>query len=342
MFPSLFIILSSFLKQGEKMLKKILFMALSLGLLNASEITGVGATFPLPIYKEWSKIYYTNTKNMVNYSGGGSGKGIASITSKTSDFGGSDEPQKPEVLKEKNLLQFPAIIGAVVLGYNVPGVKNLRLDASTLAKIYSGEISKWNDPAIVNLNPIEVLPNKDIIVITRSDSSGTTFNFTSYLSVDEKWAHKYGSAKSINWDAKVLPAASNPLVAQLIKQSTYSIGYLEYAYAKDIATASLKNSEGVFVEAKPSNFSKAGANAGFDANQGFYKVIVNAKGKDSYPLVAASFVLMHKDGTKNAEVAKFFSWALSDMDAKAAARKLGYEPIDAAVVEAIKAYLNTK
>ena len=321
------------------MLRKIMFAAIACGMLNAASITGVGASFPLPIYKEWSKLYYKSTSEMVNYSGGGSGKGVASISSQTSDFGGSDEPLKEQVLKEKNLIQFPAIIGAVVLGYNLPGLNDLRLDASTLAMIYSGEITKWNDAKISSLNPNAKLPNEEIIVITRSDSSGTTFNFTSYLSSDLKWQHKYGSAKSINWDAKVLPAASNPLVATLINKTKYSIGYLEYAYAKDMSKVWLKNSAGEFIEPSPASFAKASANANFSAQNGFYKILVNASGLGSYPLVAASFILMHKDGKNNASVIKFFNWALSDESAKNAARKLGYEPLDEVSVKEIKKHL---
>ena len=326
------------------MLKKTLLSTLGAAVIcasaSAASLTGVGATFPMPIYKELSKIYYEQTKNEVSYSGGGSGKGIASISAKNGDFGGSDEPLKLEVLKEKNLVQFPAVIGAVVLGYNLDGIKDLRLDPSALAMIYSGEITKWDDMKIKALNPSIKLPNADIIVIVRSDASGTTFNFTNYLANDEKWKHKYGVAKSINWEAKVTPVASNPLMARVIEKTPFSIGYLEYSYAKNMGLASLKNSENEYITPSWTSFAVASKNANFTSENGFYKILTNASGKGSYPLVAASFILLHKEGKNNKEVAKFFNWAMSDKKALNATRKLGYEPIDENTAKAIKEYLD--
>ena len=326
------------------MLKKTLLSGLGAAVIcasaSAASLTGVGATFPMPIYKELSKIYYEQTKNEVSYSGGGSGKGIASISAKNGDFGGSDEPLKPEVLKEKNLVQFPAVIGAVVLGYNLDGIKDLRLDPSALAMIYSGEITKWNDMKIKALNPSIKLPNADIIVIVRSDASGTTFNFTNYLANDEKWKYKYGVAKSINWEAKVTPVASNPLMATMIEKTPFSIGYLEYSYAKNMNLASLKNSENEYITPSRTSFGVASKNANFSAENGFYKILTNASGKGSYPLVGASFILLHKEGKNNKEVAKFFNWAMSDEKALNATRKLGYEPIDENTAKMVKEYLD--
>lgn len=345
MFLSVFKIRSSILK-GAKMLKKILLSALGAAVLcasaSAAKLTGVGATFPMPIYKEYSKLYFSQTKNQVSYSGGGSGKGIASISAKNSDFGGSDEPQKPEVLKEKNLIQFPAVIGAVVLGYNLANTPDLNLDANVLAGIYSGEITKWNDEKIAKLNPGVSLPNNDIIVVVRSDASGTTFNFTNYLANDEKWKYKYGVSKNINWDAKVTPVASNPLVATMIEKTPFSIGYLEYSYAGNLGLAKLKNSNGEFVAPNATSFGAASKNANFSSQNDFYKILTNARGAGSYPLVGASFILLHKDGKNNAEVAKFFNWALSNESAIKATRELGYEPIDANTAEQIKKYLEQK
>lgn len=326
------------------MLKKTLLSALGAAVLcasvNAASLTGVGATFPMPVYKELSKIYFEQTKNQISYSGGGSGKGVASISAKNGDFGASDEPLKPEVLKEKNLVQFPAVIGAVVLGYNLPDIKDLRLDASTLAMIYSGEITKWNDMKIKALNPSTILPNADIIVIVRSDASGTTFNFTNYLANDEQWKCKYGISKSINWQAKVTPVASNPLMATMIEKTPFSIGYLEYSYAKNMSLASLKNAENEYISPSPASFAKASKNANFSAENDFYKILTNSSGEGSYPLVGASFILLHKEGRNNAEVAKFFAWAMSDEKALNATRALGYEPIDENTAKAIKEYLN--
>ena len=326
----------------KKCLVYVLYLSVAFNVANAAKLTGVGATFPMPVYKELSKIYFEQTKNQVSYSGGGSGKGIASISAKNGDFGGSDEPIKPEVLAEKNLIQFPAVIGAVVLGYNLPNIKDLQLDGNVLADIYSGKITRWNDAKIAQMNPNLKLPNNEIIVIVRSDASGTTFNFTNYLANNEQWRSKYGVAKSINWDAKVVPVASNPLVATMIQKTAFSIGYLEYSYAQKMGLAKLKNSNEEFVSPDPVSFSAASKNANFSSENDFYKILTNASGKGSYPLVGASFILLHKDGKNNKEVADFFNWAMSDKKALDATRALGYEPIDSQTSAKIKAYLEQK
>lgn len=328
------------------MLKKAICAVLvgTLGLSAADKLMGQGATFPLPIYKEWSKLYYKTTKNEVTYNGGGSGKGISAITDRNGDFGGSDSPLKTDELKEKGLLQFPAIIGSVVLAYNIEGIKDgeLKLSSAAVAGIFSGEITKWNDKIIAKDNPNLKLPNETITPVVRSDSSGTTFNFTSYLSkANESWATKYGANKTINWGAKVVPANGNPLVASSIKQIPYSIGYIEYAYklSSGLNVATLQTKDGDWAKATPENFAKAVANSNFSIKENFYDILAYSAGKGSYPIVAATFILLPNDKTENnKKVVKFFEWAFSDESAKAAAKKLGYEPLPNETVSMIKEY----
>lgn len=332
------------------MLKKIaLFTATSILALNLSasdKIIGQGATFPLPVYKEWSKLYYQATKNQVTYNGGGSGKGISAITDRNGEFGGSDSPLKNAELQEKKLLQFPAIIGSVVLAYNLDGVKDgeLKLSSDVVAGIFSGKITKWSDALIKKDNPNLSLPDAEIVPVVRSDSSGTTFNFTSYLSkANEEWATKYGANKSINWGAKVTPAAGNPLVASTIKQIPNSIGYIEYAYklSTRLNAATLQTKSGDWAEPTPENFARAAANSNFKISENFYDVLAYANGAKSYPIVAATFILVPSDKAKDTKkVTKFFKWAFSDAKALDAAKKLGYEPLPKVTTNMIEEYWN--
>lgn len=331
------------------MLKKLAGLAVAAavatsGLNAADKIMGQGATFPLPVYKEWAKLYYTDTKNQVTYSGGGSGKGVSAITDRNGNFGGTDAALKSDELGEKKLLQFPGVIGSVVLAYNINGVKDheLKLDGKAVAGIFSGKITKWNDQALVALNPDIKLPAADIIPVVRSESSGTTFNFTSYISrADEEWAKNYGAEKSINWGAKVTPAQGNPLVAKTIKQTPNSIGYIEFAYKvqENLDAATLQTKDGDWAEPTEENFAKAALNSNFSIAEHFYDVLAYGKGAKSYPIVAATFIVLPSDNIEDGKkVTKFFNWAFTSDKAKDAARKLGYLPLPDDTVKMINEY----
>lgn len=319
-------------------------MVATSGLSAADKIMGQGATFPMPVYKEWTKLYYQDTKNQVTYSGGGSGKGVSAITDRNGQFGGTDSALKADDLKEKKLLQFPAVTGSVVLAYNINGVEDhaLKLDGKAVAGIFSGKISKWNDPYLVKLNPDIKLPASDIIPVVRSESSGTTFNFTSYIAKsDKEWAEKYGAEKTIKWGAKVTPAQGNPLVAKTIKQTPNSIGYIEYAYKvqEKLAAATLQSKHGDWVAPTPENFAKAAVNSNFSIDEHFYDVLAYTDGEGSYPIVAATFILVPSDNASEAKkVTKFFNWAFTNDAAKKAAEDLGYLPLPNETVQMINEY----
>lgn len=329
-------------------MKKLAMLALAGALVSGAfasdKIMGQGATFPLPVYKDWAKIYYQQTGNQVTYSGGGSGKGISAITDRNGNFGGSDSALKKDELNEKKLLQFPAVIGSIVLAYNIDGVKDmeLKLDAEAVAGIFSGKITKWNDPVIAKINENIKLPDADIVPVVRSESSGTTFNFTSYLSkANEDWAKNYGAAKTINWGAKVTPAQGNPLVAKTIKQTPNSIGYIEYAYkvTENLNAATLKTANGDWAEPTEENFAKAALNSNFSIDEHFYDVLAYGKGEKSYPIAAATFILLPSDNAEDGKkVTKFFKWAFENDEAKKAAANLGYLPLPKDTVDMIEEY----
>lgn len=314
--------------------------------LNAAsdKIMGQGATFPMPIYKQWAKLYYEQTGNQVTYSGGGSGKGVSAITDRNGNFGGTDSALKEDELESKKLLQFPAITGSIVLAYNIKDIKDneLKLDSKAISGIFSGKITKWNDPYLLQINPNLNLPSTEIIPVVRSESSGTTFNFTSYLSrADEEWSKEYGAEKTINWGAKVVPAQGNSLVAKTIKQTQNSIGYIEYAYKiqENLNAATLKSKNGEWVTPSNDNFINAALNSNFSIQEHFYDILAYADGENSYPMVAATFIVLPSDDVENAnKVAKFFNWCFTDAKAKKAAQDLGYLPLPQKTIDLINKY----
>lgn len=331
------------------MLKKLAYTVVAAsvavsGLSAADKILGQGATFPMPVYKEWSKLYYQDTKNQVTYSGGGSGKGVSAITDRNGNFGGTDSALKVDELKEKKLLQFPAVTGSVVLAYNINGVDDhaLKLDGKAVAGIFSGKITKWNDPYLTKLNPDLKLPAADIVPVVRSESSGTTFNFTSYIAkADKEWAEKYGAEKTIKWGAKVTPAQGNPLVAKTIKQTPNTIGYIEYAYKvqENLPAATLQSKAGDWVAPTKEGFDKAALNSKFSIDEHFYDVLAFTDGEGSYPIVAATFILVPNDNaSEGKKVTEFFNWAFTNDKAKKAAEDLGYLPLPADTVKMVQEY----
>ena len=291
------------------------------GAAMAADITGAGATFPYPLYAKWATAYKAGSGNNMNYQSIGSGGGIKQIQSKTVDFGASDMPLKPEELEKSGLTQFPTVLGGVVPVLNVPGIAagQVKFTGPLLSDIFMGKVSKWNDPAIASLNPGVKLPDQKITVVRRSDGSGTTFIFTNYLSkVSSEWASKVGSNTSVNWPAGV-GGKGNEGVANYVTRIKGSIGYVEYAYAKQnkLAYGQLKNESGSFVAPNDKSFRAAAANADWKKAPGFYLLLTNQPGKDSWPIAGATFILMHKKQDKPAqgtEVLKFFDWAYKNGD----------------------------
>ena len=282
----------------------------------AANITGAGATFPYPIYSKWAEAYRAKTGVGLNYQSIGSGGGIKQILAKTVDFGASDAPLEPAQLEKDGLVQFPMVMGGVVPVVNIEGIKPgaLRLSGAVLADIYLGKISKWNAPAIAALNPGVKLPDQDITVVARSDGSGTTFIFTNYLSkLSAEWKDKAGNNTSVKWPAGV-SGKGNEGVAAYVQRLPGSIGYVEYAYAlqNKMAYALLQNKDGNFVAPDDKTFRAAAANAQWDKAPGFYLLLTDQPGKESWPITGATFILMHKkqDKPENAAIAlKFFDWA---------------------------------
>jgi phosphate transport system substrate-binding protein len=305
---------------------------------SAQNITGAGASFPAPLYSKWASEYNKATGVKVNYQSVGSGAGIKQIDSKTVDFGASDMPQTDEVLKAKGQMQFPTVIGGTVPVVNIAGVApgQLRLDGQLLADIYLGKITKWNDAAIKALNPDLALPDAAISPVRRADGSGTTFNFTNYLSrVSPEWKAKVGEGTAVNWPVGA-GGKGNEGVAAFVNRLPNSIGYVEYAYVKQnkMTYALMKNRDGVFVS--PSEEAFKAAAAGADWSKSFYQLITDQPGKNAWPISTATFILMHlkQDNPANAtETFKFFNWAFVSGD-KAAA-DLDYVALPDTVIGAI-------
>lgn len=313
-------------------------MALS---AHAVNVTGAGASFPYPIYAKWAATYHKETGKQVNYQSIGSGGGQQQIIAKTVDFGASDDPMKAEALDKDNLLQFPAVIGGTVPVVNIDGIKpgELRLSGTVLADIFLGKITKWDDEAIKALNPDLSLPNKSIVVVHRSDGSGTTFGWTNYLSkVSTDWKEKVGEGKAVKWPTGQ-GGKGNEGVAAYVRQLKDSIGYVEYAYAKQnqLSWAQLENKDGQFVQPSQESFAAAAANADWMGTPGMGVVLTNETGASSWPVTAATFILMHKtqDKPANAEaVLSFFDWAFTNGAEMAA--ELDYVPLPAEVTDQIK------
>lgn len=315
----------------------------------AADITGAGATFPYPVYAKWAEAYKAKTGTGMNYQSIGSGGGIKQINNKTVDFGASDAPLKLEVLQKDGLVQFPTVMGGVVPVVNIEGVKagDIKLTGKTLADIYLGKIKKWNDPALVELNKGVNLPNSAITVVNRSDGSGTTFIFTNYLSkVSAEWKDKVGNAPSVAWPAPTAAGGKgNEGVASFVQRLKGSIGYVEYAYAKQnkMAYTLLQNREGHFAAPVTKAFQSAAAGADWKHAPGFYEILTDEPGKDSWPITGATFILMHTTQEKPAnakEVLKFFDWAYANGDKMA--EELDYVPMPDEVVALIHAMWKEK
>ncbi len=309
----------------------------------ANDVTGAGASFVYPAMTRWSADYRTATGKQINYQSIGSGGGIAQIKAGTVDFGSSDAPLPPEDLQKSGLVQFPSVIGGVVPIVNVEGVAAgaMKLDGATLADIFLGKITRWNDPAITALNGGIALPDMRITVVHRSDGSGTTFNFVNYLSkVSPDWKNGVGEGTTVRWPVGI-GGKGNEGVAAYVRQIKGGIGYVELSYALQnrLAYSRLQNAAGNFVNPSEETFSAAAASANWGASRDFFLVMTNAPGENSWPITATNFILMHREprnraGARNAQ--EFFRWVYANGGAQA--RQLGYVPLPAALVQQIERY----
>ncbi len=310
----------------------------------AAEITGAGATFPYPIYAKWADLYQKETGDRINYQSIGSGGGIRQIKENTVIFGASDMPLKKDELDQAGLLQWPMVMGGVVPVVNLAGIKpgELKLTGQVLADIFMGKIKKWDDAAIKQLNPGANLPSRAITVVHRSDGSGTTFNFSYYLAeISPEWKSKVGTGTAVNWPAGV-GGKGNEGVSSYVAKINGGIGYVEYAYAQEnhLVYTQLRNQSGKFVQPDIKSFKAAAANANWKAAPGNYLILANEPGEDTWPMTAASFILMHKKQeneakTEEAKAAlKFFAWAYDKGDQ--AAEQLNYVPMPNQVVDLVK------
>ena len=310
---------------------------------NAADISGAGATFPYPIYAKWADAYKKETGNGLNYQSIGSGGGIKQIKAKTVTFGASDAPLPGKELDESGLVQFPMVMGGIVPVVNLDGVKpgELVIDGPTLAKIFIGDIKKWNDPQIAKLNAQVKLPDQAIAIVHRSDGSGTTYNFTYYLSeVDADWKSKVGTNAAVQWPAGI-GAKGNEGVANNVANTKGSIGYVEYAYAlqNKLTFTKMVNKSGKTVAPSSEAFQAAAANADWNSQPGFGVILANQPGDKAWPMTAATWILLYKqpaDAAATGEALKFFAWAYKN-GAKAA-EELDYVPMPAKVVKDVEAY----
>jgi phosphate transport system substrate-binding protein len=315
------------------------------GSVSADDISGAGATFPYPIYAKWAEAYKAQTGIGLNYQSIGSGGGIKQIEAGTVTFGASDKPLEPAELKQNHLVQWPMVIGGVVPVVNIPGIKSgdLQLDGATLASIFLGDITRWNDPAIKKLNPSLNLPKLDIAPVTRSDGSGTNFLFTNYLSkVSPNFMQKVGANTSVQWPAGI-GAKGNEGVANQTTQTSGAIGYVEYAFVKQtqkqtnpLVYAKLANHEGKYIVPEAKAFQAAAGNADWARAEGYFLILTDQPGAGSWPITGASFILMHEDSkdTNSAAALKFFDWAYKN--GSKMAEDLDYVPIPDSVTKLVE------
>ncbi|MFB6418020.1 MULTISPECIES: phosphate ABC transporter substrate-binding protein PstS [Bradyrhizobium] len=307
----------------------------------AADITGAGATFPFPLYSKWADAYKKETGNGLNYQSIGSGGGIKQIQAKTVTFGASDMPLKPEQLEKDGMIQWPQAMGALVPVLNLEGIKpgELVFSGELLGDIYLGKVKTWNDPAIAKLNPNVKLPSDAITVVRRSDGSGTTFIWTDFLSKSNaEWKTKAGAGTAVEWPTGV-GAKGNEGVAGNVSQTKNSIGYVEYAYAKQnkLTYGAMINKAGKTVQPTVGAFQAAAANADWAGSKNYYVILTDQPGEASWPITGATFILMHKDATDKAasqEAIKFFKWAFEKGDKMA--EELDYIPMPDTVVKQIE------
>lgn len=328
------------------MKKMLLLSALAaVSLIAADKISGAGASFPAPIYYQWAHAYQAETSTQVNYQSIGSGGGIKQIQARTVDFGASDEPLTPERLAKDKLLQFPAVVGAIGLAYNLPALegKEIKLSNAAIEGIFMGSITKWNDPLIAADNAGVKLPELAITVAHRSDGSGTTWNFTYWMDkISTKWHDTIGLGKTVKWPVGI-GGKGNEGVTNMIKQTPGSIGYVETAYAEknNLPMATLQSAEKTWVKPTNATIAAAAANAKWKADEGFYEILSLEPGKETYPIVAATFILLPVEKTaENKKVTAFYNYAFTKGAEEA--KKLGYIPLPKETTDVISAYWAAK
>jgi len=307
----------------------------------AASVSGAGATFPYPIYAKWADMYNKETGFRLNYQSIGSGGGIKQIKNKTVTFGASDMPLEPKDLTASGLIQFPTVVGGDVPIVNLDGVKagDLVLDGPTLANIFLGKITKWDDPAIKKLNPNAKLPSSAIVVVHRSDGSGTTFIFTDYLSkVSPDWKSNVGASTAVEWPVGI-GAKGNEGVSNNVAQTKGAIGYVEFAYALEtnLTTVNMINRDGKAVAPSSASFQAAAANADWEKSDNYFVILTDEPGPESWPIAGATFILMYKqaaDPAASADALKFFDWAYTN--GRQAAEDLHYVPLPPAVIAQIE------
>lgn len=326
------------------MVSTVLAAAAFSSALSAETINGAGASFPHPIYAKWAEEYNQETGNRINYQAIGSGGGIRQISAKTVDFGATDAPMEAEKLAEEGMIQFPMVMGAIVPVVNIPGIKpgDLKLTGELLADIYMGKIKKWNDPRIVAINPDLKIPDQAIYVVHRSDGSGTTYNFTDYLSqVSPEWQKNVGTNTDITWPraATTIGANGNAGVANFVRRTRGAIGYVEFAFAKqnNLTHTQLASAEGKFLQPSMATFQAAAENADWKNAPGFRLLLNNQPGADSWPMTAATFILMHKeqaDAEKARQIIEFFNWSYDN--GAEMAQSLDFIPMPDSVVNLVE------
>jgi len=324
----------------------LLAVSASVALSSVAEAgaTGAGSSFVYPVLSRWAADFKRAGGDEINYQSVGSGAGIAQIKAATVDFGATDKPLTPEELQAAGLAQFPVVVGGIVPVVNVPGLRpgGLRLTGPVLAAIFSGKIKKWNDPAIARLNPSLKLPGTGISIVHRSDGSGTTYNFTHYLSqVSADWKQRVGEGTTVEWPAGV-GGKGNEGVAGYVRQIPGSIGYVEYAYALQnrMSHALVQNKAGRYVQPNGQTFSAAAATVDWAKAKDFYQLMTNAPGANAWPIAATTWVVMYKkpkNAAASAAAKKFFEWSMTRGQKQAVA--LDYVPLPAALVRRIQAYV---
>jgi phosphate transport system substrate-binding protein len=308
---------------------------------HAIDISGAGATFPYPIYAKWAEAYKKETGSNLNYQSIGSGGGIKQIQAKTVTFGATDAPLAGKDLDKDGLVQFPMVMGGIVPVVNIEGIKpdQIAIDGPTLAKIFLGQIKNWNDPALAKLNPGVKLPTQAIVIVHRADGSGTTFNFTDYLSkVSPDWKSKVGTNTAVEWPVGT-GQKGNEGVANNVNQIKGSIGYVEYAYAKQnkLTYTKMTNKDGKVVSPTIAAFQAAAANADWNSVPGYGVILSDQPGAESWPMTAATFILIHKlpkDAAATTEALKFFAWAYAK--GSKMAEDLDYVPMPAKVAREVQ------
>ncbi len=319
----------------------VLFFLALLDVNAAQRINGAGASFPAPLYYDWAFSYQKSTKNRVNYQSIGSGGGVKQVVGRIVDFGATDHPLQANELEQHKLLQFPSAIGSIVVVFHLEGVKDgtLRLKNSVVAEIFAGTITRWNDPKIAHDNPDIELPDQKIVTVHRSDGSGTTFNFSYFLNGSANfWRERFGVGKTIDWPGGI-GGKGNEGVANLVKQTPYTIGYVEHAYKETngLSAALLQSASGEWVAAEEESVRSAADGAIWRSEEHFYALLALQKGANVYPIVAATFILLPAERTeKNRQVVEFFDHAFKNGDERT--RALGYIPLPQRTKEMVRAY----